>query len=295
MSFLDTLTNKSPGTPQVTSSATQQNLPDWYTSLTRDLAGRGVQIAAQPYTPYEGARLAEFSPLQQTALAQADGYRPFLDQAQTALDNATGPGAAPTQWGAAPMQQYMSPYTSGVVDEIGRLGNRNFAENLMPSVNGAFTSAGQFGSSRNAEILGRTMRDAQADISGQQAKALESGYNTAGTLFGADQNRMLQYGQQQGNLANQAGALGQIQQGLNQGTFSLGSQQQQQQQRGLDLGYQDFQEQQGFDQAQLDKLKSALSGMQLPGGGSAVTSTPGAPGTSPLGWFQSILNQRAGG
>lgn len=116
--------------------------------------------------------------------------------------------AGPSQQWTNNYQQYMSPYTSGVVDEIGRLGNRNLMENIIPGVQNQFLGAGQFGSTRNADILGRSVRDAQADISGKQAQALESGYGTAANIFGQDAGRQQQQQQMQAQTALGAGSLG---------------------------------------------------------------------------------------
>lgn len=128
--------------------------------------------------------------------------------AGTAGANANQAVAGPAQSWGANWQQYMSPYTANVVNEIGRLGNRNLMENIIPDVQSSFIGAGQFGSTRNADILGRSIRDAQADISGKQAAALESGYGTAGNLFNQDANRTQQQQQLQSTTALNAGKLG---------------------------------------------------------------------------------------
>jgi hypothetical protein len=296
MGVLDTIFQNTSGAPQTSTAATQQTFPDWYTALISGLGARGIQIASKPYQQYTGARVAGFSPLQQTALQQLPGQ---FGASQGLIDNATQAlqqgGGALTQWGAGPMAQYMSPYTSGAVNEVARLGNRNFTENIMPSISGAFTGAGQFGSTRNADILGRAARDTQADISGKQANMLESGYKTAADIFGSDQNRIAGQGT---NLASAYGNLAQTQQGLNLNALSAimqgGNIQQNQQQKGLDLGFQDWQEQQGYDLTQLNNLKTAISGLQLPAGSSSIQSGAGAPGASPLQWLMAVLNQNAG-
>ncbi len=138
---------------------------------------------------------------------------PYAQSAMSAISPSTA------QWSNAARQQYMSPYTTGVTNEIARLGNRNLQENVLGAVNDSFIGSGGFGSSRNAEMIGRAMRDAQADISGKQAMALESGYNTALQGFQTDQARLQQQqqmrsgaalgaGQLQGNMATQGGQLG---------------------------------------------------------------------------------------
>ena len=336
MSALATLTQNVAPDPVLTTGATQQTLPDWYTQFLQNLATRGTQVAGQGYQPYQGPRVAGFSPLQQQAFGQVQAsagagqqgltqVQQFLSQlfpqvqnglatgagytaggidaantaAGTANTAATGAGQQATgaaqqgttgalnfvnqfgtaganaaqgaaqgaagaagtagagavgaattagteaqgavnQYGTAGVgaaagaagtanqalsggpqtfpnnfSAYMSPYTSGVVDEIGRLGTRNFNENIMPAVTGSFVGNGQFGSSRNAEILGRAARDTQADITGRQANALESGFRTSADIFGADANRGAQYDFNRANTALQggqltSGALGQL-------------------------------------------------------------------------------------
>ncbi|MCA3698926.1 MAG: hypothetical protein IOB84_03925, partial [Brevundimonas sp.] len=111
------------------------------------------------------------------------------------------PGLAEgTQRFTSAVGDYMSPYTSRVVDEIARRGGRNLTENLLPGVNATFTGAGQFASDRHHEFTNRAVRDANESILGQQSQALESGYKTAGDLFGQDQNRMLTGANIGGNL-----------------------------------------------------------------------------------------------
>jgi|GEM_PF-6699209 len=131
-----------------------------------------------------------------------------------AYGNALGAGrqanaavAGPAQTWTNNWQQYMSPYTSAVVNEIGRLGNQNLMENIIPGVQDQFIGSGQFGSTRNADILGRSIRDAQADISGKQAAALESGYGTAAGIFGNDATRQQQQQQMRAQTALGAGQL----------------------------------------------------------------------------------------
>jgi hypothetical protein len=116
--------------------------------------------------------------------------------------------AGPAQTWGNNWQQYMSPYTQSVVNEIGRLGNRNLMENILPNVQSQFIGSGQFGSSRNADILGRAVRDTQDDITGKQQQALESGYGTAAGIFGQDASRQQQQQQMQSQAALGAGQLG---------------------------------------------------------------------------------------
>lgn len=138
-----------------------------------------------------------------TAVGQANaGATGAANQANNAV---AGPSR---NWiDAGTMQQYMSPYTSAVVNEIARLGNKNFSETVMPQIQSAMLGSGQFGSTRNASALGTAAVNNQQNILGQQAQSLESGYTTAGNLFNQDANRHQQQQQMQADTALQGGQL----------------------------------------------------------------------------------------
>jgi hypothetical protein len=103
----------------------------------------------------------------------------------------------------------MSPYTSAVTDNIARLGARNFNQNIMPGVNSSMIGSGQFGSTRNADVLGQAAVQASNDITGQQSQALQSGYSTALGAFNSDANRVQAQQQLQANTTLGAGNLAQ--------------------------------------------------------------------------------------
>lgn len=338
MAGLDFLTQG--GSGAITGNQAQQTtLPDWYNSYIQGIAGKATDIASNPYTAYPGQRTADFNDDQQNAFAGVRGstgnFQPGLDaagatlgaagtQVQGALGQVSGYGSGAVSSVAGPAQQwtdpgvaakYMSPYTSSVVNEIGRLGNQNLTENIIPGVQSNFVGSGQFGSSRNATILGNAVRDAQTNISGLQSSALQSGYSGAQTAFGADANRTQNQEQLQANanlgagnlnvsaagtgasagsqLASQQGALGQLTQTLNnnQNTAlgAVGGQEQSLEQAGYDKSYNDFLTQQGWDWSQLGKVQGAVQGAQLPQGTSSSGSTSVTPaGTSPLAWVNAI-------
>jgi hypothetical protein len=141
----------------------------------------------------------------------------------TGVANAYGAGAVnavsgPSQNWTGNFQQYMSPYTHSVVDEIGRQGNLNLTQNILPSIGSTFAGSGQFGSGRNAAIVGQGISQAQQGISGLQAQALENGYSQAGNLFNQDANRAQQQQQMQGQTALSAGQLANAGASLNANT-----------------------------------------------------------------------------
>jgi hypothetical protein len=218
------------------SSQTQATqAPSYYTDYLSNIATKG---AAQ-IDPTTGAQYVGSQPLQETAFENVEDaaaqYKDTLTDAGTTLGSAvsgTSPLSAATSYltsaGTNPATAatgYMSPYTTGVVNQIGNIGQRNIMQNLAPQATAGAVGAGQFGSKRGSEVLGQTIQNANRDILGQQASAMEKGYQnaleaaikqnqlqaqmgqTAGTLASQGQQNLTQAGAQQGQLASTNQAL----------------------------------------------------------------------------------------
>lgn len=193
------LTQGSP-LPNIATSQTQKtSAPSWYTDYLSNLAGQTTQAAGQ-------AQFAGAQPLQQQAFQQVGqnvgNYQPTLTAATNMVQGA-GSTTAPSV-----VDQYMNPYVTNVVNQIGELGQRGIRQNLMPGATAGAVGSGQFGSKRGAEVLGNTIRDALQNINAQQAGALASGYQNAITAAQTDLGRQMQSGQQLGNLAGQTQQYG---------------------------------------------------------------------------------------
>ena len=157
--------------PDVTKTTSQQaTAPEFYTNYLQDIANLGQNAVQQ-------GGVAGFSPLQQQA---------FQMVPDIAFSGAGSMGAASQLMGQAGattvpdvIADYMNPYTMGVVDEMGRLQQRNIQENVLPNLGGAAIGSGQFGSRRQQQITGNVMRDMQSNLLGQQmgATGLRSGWN----------------------------------------------------------------------------------------------------------------------
>ena len=108
--------------------------------------GSGIpQISGfKPYQQYTGDRVAQFTPLQQQAFQMAPS---MAFAGSNTLGNAAGMATAAGTT-AAPdiVQDYMNPFTSSVVNEMGRLAGRNIQENVLPNLGAASIGSGQFGS-----------------------------------------------------------------------------------------------------------------------------------------------------
>lgn len=281
------------------SSYSTNNLPGWYTDFQKNLTGAATNVvqgaAGQPVPHQQQAgftgdqnqsfqmvrdAMGNWVPLMNAAGANTAGAVPT---ATGYVNNAVNAVAGPSRNWPTEFDRYMSPYTRSVVDEIGRLGTRNFAENVAPAVDSSFIGNGQFGSTRNAEIMGRFARDNAADTLGKQNAALESGYKTAADIFGADADRTqrqqglqaqtsLAAGKTLGDLMLQTGtaqgALGQIMQKLALGDSAAlnatGTQQQTQNQGALDLIYKNAMGDRNANMDLLTWAKSIIAGTAAP-------------------------------
>lgn len=296
MDFLDFLFEGQAPTPTTLTGTVTAQLPEWYNQYTKDMLGKAQAVSSLPYAQYGGPRIAGFTPTEQAgfgAFKEAAGaFKPSLAQAGAALGKAggvSGLGAAqPYLAGAATtfpqaVGQYMSPYTENVVNRIADVGLRQLQEKFLPEVSQTFIEAGQFGpgrgSSRMGEFGARALRDVQEAVLGQQAQALESGYKTAGELYGADVSRMADLARVAGGLgaqdvqnlmglAGKYGELGSTAQELGltgaKAITGVGEAERGMQQANLDLAYQDFLRQQGYPAEQVKFLSSMLSGVKLP-------------------------------
>jgi hypothetical protein len=159
--------------PDIKETTTQaQAAPDYYTNYLRDLSSAGT--GALTRTAAEG--VAGLDPLQtqgyQSVSTAAGAYQPGLSSAATTAQGAGGVSASD-------IQNFMNPYTSGVVNEMARLSGENVQRNLLPSLKAAFVGTGGLGSRRYAGATGQTLADVSAGLLGQQTGALQAGYKGA--------------------------------------------------------------------------------------------------------------------
>lgn len=245
---------------------TQQTAPEFYTNYLQDIANLGQAGVQQ-------GGVAGLSPLQQQAMAMAP--QAAFSGMGTMGAGANLAGAAGTTSSADIVNNYMNPYTSNVVDEMGRLQQRNINENVMPAMQGAAGSMGQFGSQRQFQATGNMLRDMQSNLLGQQQGALQTGYTNAMTTAGNDLTRQLQSGQALGSLGQQqqAGATS----GLN--TLSgLGATEQAQGQKLLDLPMQ-----------QAQAYSQLMKGYNIPTGTTEQVAGSTGVSNSPLSQITGLL------
>jgi len=267
---------------------------------TQNVFGRSALGAAQPSFGQAGQYTMES--IDPTGLYMA---QPYLEQAgQTSVSN---------------IGDYMNPYTEQVANRIGQMGLRTLNETLLPGISDRMIAAGQFGGTRQAELVGRALRDTMEGISAQQAQALQQGYGQAAGLAQADlarqaqlastagglgfqqQGALAQAGQQMASLGAQMGSLyGQDTQAQLEAARQLGSLAQQRQtqeltgagalqnvgaqqqalaQKNLDFARAEWEREQAYPQEQVTGLMGALQGVQPAVPKGAMKEGTEVPGT----------------
>ena len=262
-------------------SSSSGTLP-FYNQGMQSLLGQGQQQAQTPFQEYANPLVAGATPMQQQAYGLAGqnvgSWQPLTNQAQGALTQLQGAG----QFDPNQVQQYLSPYLGGVVNELGRLGNEQFQNQVLPGLTGNFSSLGQQGSARQAMMMSDAAARNQREVLGQQSNALNTGYNSAMQSY-LDWAK-LNSNNLQSTAAGSASLAGNIQQMGNNDVGSLntlGQQQQATQQKQLEADYGQFQRQQQYPWEQLNNWGNLFK----VGTPTASSSTSGGTSTSTnAGW-----------
>ena len=237
-------------------------------------------LIGQGYQPYGRQRTAGFSPMQQQAferyagmqvspeLREAAGlaslagrqsgqmgasYQPMQyqptnvsymgTQAPQLQQYQMGPAerVGADRFGSQAMQDYMSPYMSGVVAQQKRGAMQDFARQ-MPGLRASAARSGALGGTRESLMRSEAQRNLQGQLQGIEATGLQNAFQQSQQQFGADRAA-----QMQASLANQQAGLTTGQQNL---AAQLGIQQ-------LGAG-QSLQSQQLNQAAQLQAQQQAL-------------------------------------
>lgn len=313
--------------PDVTRTTTvTPNVPDWYNTYlqqrtdalsasrpgfvsTQGNQQQAMNLASGAAGNWQGDLNAAANLVSQaTGKSAAGAVNPFLTKASglSALETAA-PGLNKASGNVYDIVgNYMNPYTTAVVNEIGRLGQENITKNLAPAAVSGAAGTGQFGSRRGAEVLGNVIQDALSDVSGKQSQALAAGYTqalqagqtdmarqlqaavAAGQLTDADAARILQSGELAGkytgldmaNLLSGAEASRNI--GLAKGALS--TQDISNLMKTGELQRNIAMEEQMFPIMVEQQKLNAMRGLQVPIGQTTtvVGPEPGSYGTSPL-------------
>tara|TARA_R110000868_G_scaffold114309_3_gene306295 strand:+ start:923 stop:2035 length:1113 start_codon:yes stop_codon:yes gene_type:complete len=189
--------------PDVNTTTSQTtDAPAEYDTYLSDLAKSGTTAMGLDPTKM----VAGFDALQTEGIKDA---QTAADSYSTGLKSATDTADTVAKGvGSSEINNFMNPYTSGVVDEMGRLTNQNIQRNIIPGLKGAFVNTGSLGSQRFANATGQTLADLQSTLTGQQTGALQKGYSDAVNYALQNAGLLNTAANTQGNLAKMTQDLG---------------------------------------------------------------------------------------
>ena len=247
------------GQNNTTTSYNYQFSPELMPYATKML-GYGEEAAfGEPYKPYTGQRVADFTALQNQAFGNIGGMgvSGYTGQAANLANQVAG-----NQFTGANVNQFMNPYVSTMQQDA----IRNYSKQL-PSLGAGAAKVGGLGGSRNAIMEAEGQRGLQQQLQGIRANAFESARD--------------QFNKTQANQLAAAGALGNLgmqeytqNAGINQAMMNAGALQQAQNQTNLNNSYNQFMEEKNYPWQQLMNFNALLRGAPL-NNVTANTTTPG--------------------
>jgi hypothetical protein len=267
----------SPPPPAVQTQVQQATIPAELRPFITDILEESQAVKdrrmEEGYVPFEGPRIAEFTPDQQEAFT---GVRSLVGTGQQYFDPAArltaASALAPTR--TEEVQQYMSPYIQNVVDIETREAQRKSDVAKQQLASQAVDSGG-YGSSREAILQAELQRNLQQQLGDIQAKGTAAAYEDAQRRMAEQRGRELSAGSQFANLG--VTAPSQTMKEL-QGLEAVGAQQQGQQQKALNIAQQEYEIARTFPERTLQDYSSIIRGFSAPIPASTVstqqTTTP---------------------
>ena len=269
--------SSSPPPPATQTTVQQATIPAELRPFITDILEESQAVKdrrmEEGYVPFEGPRIAEFTPDQQEAFT---GVRSLVGTGQQYFDPAArltaASALAPTR--TEEVQQYMSPYIQNVVDIETREAQRKSDVAKQQLASQAVDSGG-YGSSREAILQAELQRNLQQQLGDIQAKGTAAAYEDAQRRMAEQRGRELSAGAQFSNLG--VTAPGQAMKEF-QGLEAVGAQKQAQQQQGLNIAQQEYEIARTFPERTLQDYSSIIRGFSAPIPASTVstqqTTTP---------------------
>ena len=262
----------SPPPPAVQTTTQQATIPAELRPFITDILEESQAVKdrrmEEGYVPFEGPRIAEFTPDQQEAFT---GVRSLVGTGQQYFDPAArltaASALAPTR--TEEVQQYMSPYIQNVVDIETREAQRKSDVAKQQLASQAVDSGG-YGSSREAILQAELQRNLQQQLGDIQAKGTAAAYEDAQRRMAEQRGRELSAGSQFANLG--VTAPSQTMKEL-QGLEAVGAQQQGQQQKALNIAQQEYEIARTFPERTLQDYSSIIRGFSAPIPASSALTT----------------------
>lgn len=254
-------------------------------------AGMMDRIGGMTNNWYQGPLVAGLGGLQQQAMSQAGNPYQWQD-AYGAAGNALMAAARP--YNTDELQQYLDPYASGVVSNMGRLSKEKLLSD-MEDINSTFTGAGTFGGTRNQKFIQDALQRSQREFQGAAGNVMSGAYNNANANYLNWANRPLQVAS--GLQALGSGGAGLAWNDINN-QFGLGAKEQATRQSAMDAAYKDWMNQYQMPASlmtQLGQLGNQTIGAFRPNiSGSSQTQVPQINGWQQAGGALGLLQQLLG-
>ena len=269
-------------------TVTQTNLPEYARPYFENLLQRTQAESYRDYTPYQGQRIAGFTPGQQQVQSEVAGMQtPGQFQGANQMTTAAGLGslgAGAQAMGAgqqyaqmatdpSQIQSYMSPYMQNVVDVQKQSAIRDAQKQQLGASLGA-ARQGTYGGAR--QLLAQTERERNlgSQLANIQAAGSQKGFEAAqqAQQFGSQLGLQgiqtgLQGLGQVGQMGAQLGQLGTQEQAANlqrlQAQAASAGEQRALDQQRMDMSYSDFLRQRDYPQEQLGFYSSILRGLPV--------------------------------
>lgn len=279
-----TLDFLSQGVPSAVPSGSDSSTvgPLWLQQYLMDTMGASRALASQPYSPYPGPTVAGPSGQTQQAWDMAGSnvgnYSPYLMQAG-ALSAASG---APISSGD--ISTFLNPYSDYITGAL----NRNLTQNLLPTIQDKFVSAGQSRSPQEQEMTQRALQGTQTAVGESMAGAYQGALNS----LLANRQQMGTAGAQLGQLGALSSQLGAVDVGQ---LAAAGNAQDALAQANINSAQQQFNQQQQYPYQQVGFMSDVVRGLPVGAAGS-TTQTVGMqyPNAYPPSPINSFLNGALG-
>ena len=252
-------------------SSTAYDIPEYFKEIQERTLRTAENVLSQPYTAYQGQRIASLDPMEQTA---ANVYANQVIPQAGQLAN-----IANQTYDTATAQAYANPYEnqviSGALTDLGDAYGQS-----QRAMDASAVGAGAFGGERQGieNVLGQERYlDSVADTS---ARLRQAGFESGASRFAQDRAA------QMGGATTQIGAL----QSGAQGLQAFGGQARGIEQAKMAEGYRDFIEAREYPAGQIRQMVGALSGAPIRSYGEERSGSVGTPVAGP-----STFGQVAGG
>jgi len=245
-------------------------------------------LRVAPYnnlSPQDAARAGQKDISEAERLGRRTGiYQPFFNDAAQGYGQASNPFYKN-------YHNYLNPYMEAVLNRLRSEGERSFNEGIMPALASTFIQNGNYGGTLHANMAERAARDAHQRILDSQHQALASGYQQAGQMHAADQDRLL-------SASNNRAQLGQMSQAANIADVAAlenqGERARNLNQENLDVGYRDYLRQTEHPWQQLSNLSGAMQGFPYSSQGMTYMQQPATPQLNRTGQMAQLAGQLSG-